>query len=107
MRTILTFIVALLIGAAGVYYYSQGQIKDLSSARAAIETELTDLKGKFEKAGADLAASVNKLTETEAVVAERSKAADDLQAKVTELEAKVAELEAALAAAKAATTTQQ
>jgi uncharacterized protein YlxW (UPF0749 family) len=102
LRTILTFIVALLIGAGGVYYYSQGQIKDLASARAAVETQLGDIKGQLEKAAADLTASVAKLTESEAAVAERSKTADELQAKVTELEAKVAELETALAAAKAA-----
>jgi hypothetical protein len=102
LRTILTFIVALLIGAGAVYYYSQGQIKDLASARAAVETQLGELKGQLEKAASDLTASVAKLTESEAAVAERSKTADELQAKVTELEAKVAELEAALAAAKAA-----
>jgi uncharacterized protein YlxW (UPF0749 family) len=102
LRTIITFIVALLIGAAGVYYYSQGQLKGLESAKAAVETQLGDMKTQLEKAATDLTASVAKLTESEAAVAERSKTAEDLQAKVTELEAKIVALEAELAAAKAA-----
>jgi cell division protein FtsL len=96
LRSIITALVALVIGAAGMYFYQQGAVAELRNAAAALQTQVTESKAAADAAAAEVA----KLQEAGKALEERAKMADMLQAKVTELEA-------ALAAAKAAVGTAQ
>lgn len=96
MRSIITALVALVIGAAGMYFYQQGAVSELRNAAAALQTQAAESKAAADAATAEVA----KLQEAGKALEERAKMADTLQAKVTELEA-------ALAAAKAAAGTAQ
>jgi uncharacterized protein HemX len=44
MKTIITTLVALVIGAGGMYFYQQGSMKQLQTAAAALETQLSEAK---------------------------------------------------------------
>ena len=96
MRSIITALVALVIGAAGMYFYQQGAISELRNAAAVLQTQAAESKAAADAATAEVA----KLQEASKALEEKANMADTLQAKVTELEA-------ALAAAKAAAGTAQ
>jgi hypothetical protein len=96
MRLIITALVALVIGAGGMYFYQQGAVSELRNAAATLQTQASDARAAADAATAEVAT----LQEAGKALEERASMADTLQAKVTELEA-------ALAAAKAATGTAQ
>jgi uncharacterized protein HemX len=112
MKTVITALVALVIGAGGMYFYQQGPMKQLQSAAAALETQVTEAKAaaeasvgevtKLQDAGKALEAEIaDTKAKAEGVAAEMSKALEEKTKELTALQAKVGELEAALAAAKA------
>ena len=95
MRSIITALVALVIGAAGMYFYQQGAVSELRNAAAALQTQAAQSKAVADAATAEVA----KLQETSKALEERAKMADTLQVKVTELEAALATAKAAAGAA--------
>ena len=44
MRSIITALVALVIGAAGMYFYQQGAVSELRNAAAALQTQAAQAK---------------------------------------------------------------
>jgi uncharacterized membrane protein (DUF106 family) len=96
MRSIINALVALVIGAAGMYFYQQGAVSELRNAAAALQTQASEARAAADAATAEVA----KLQQASKALEEKANMADALQAKVTELEA-------ALAAATAATGTAQ
>lgn len=112
MKTVITALVALVIGAGGMYFYQQGPMKQLQSAAATLETQITEARtaaeaaagevNKLQEAGKALEAELaDAKTKAEGAAAEMSKALEEKTQELTALQAKVGELEAALAAAKA------
>jgi hypothetical protein len=53
MKTVITALVALVIGAGGMYFYQQGSMKQLQTAAAALETQLSEAKTAAEAATGD------------------------------------------------------
>jgi uncharacterized protein HemX len=96
MKTVISALVALVVGAGGMYFYLQGPMKELQSSAATLQAQLAEAKTASEAS----AAEVTKLQEAGKALEEKASLADSLQAKVTELEA-------ALAAANASTGTAQ
>jgi uncharacterized protein HemX len=118
MKTVITALVALVIGAGGMYFYQQGSMKQMQAATAALETQLSEAKTaaeaatgevkKLQDAGKALEAEfADAKAKAEASAAEMTKALEQKVQDATALQAKVTELEAALAAAKSATGTTQ
>ena len=110
MKTVITALVALVIGAGGMYFYQQGSMKQLQTAAATLETQLTEAKTAAETATGELTKLQDAAKTAAAELADiKSKAeasAAAMEQKVQEataLQTKVTELEAALAAAKSAT----
>jgi Tfp pilus assembly protein PilN len=94
MKTVISALVALVVGAGGMYFYLQGPMKELQAGAATLQTQIAEAKSAAEAS----AAEVTKLQEAGKALEEKASLADSLQAKVTELEA-------ALAAASAKTGT--
>ena len=113
MKTAISALVALVIGAGGMYFYQQGAVKQLQSASVTLETQLSEAKSaadaaagevtKLQDAGKALSAELaDAKSKAESVAAEMAKTVEQKTQEATALQAKVTELEAALAAAKAA-----
>ncbi len=118
MKTAISALVALVIGAGGMYFYQQGSVKQLQSASAALETQLSEAKTaaeaaagevtKLQDAGKALQAELAEAkSKVESVAAEMAKSVEQKTQEATALQAKVTELEAALAAAKSASGSSQ
>jgi predicted nucleic acid-binding Zn-ribbon protein len=114
MKTAISALVALVIGAGGMYFYQQGSVKQLQSAAAALETQMSEAKSaaeaakgevtKLQDAGKALEAELaDAKAMAEASAADVAKAMEQKVQEATALQAKVAELEAAIAAAKSGT----
>ena len=111
MKTAISALVALVIGAGGMYFYQQGSVKQLRSASAALETQLSEAKTaveaaagevtKLQDAGKTLEAELaDAKAKAEAAAADMAKAMEQKVQEATALQAKVTELEAAVVAAK-------
>jgi len=50
MKTVITALVALIIGAGGTYFYQQASVKQLQAAAAALEIQLSEAKTAAEAA---------------------------------------------------------
>jgi chromosome segregation ATPase len=100
MKTVVSAVVGLVIGALATYFYMQGPLKTLQGSVAGLETQLTEAKAAAETA----AGEVTKLQEAgkalESQLGEAKTQAEAALGQVTTLQGKVTELEAALAAAK-------
>lgn len=118
MKTVITALVALVIGAGGMYFYQQGSMKQLQSAAAAVETQLAEAKmaaeasageiTKLQEAGKGMEAQLAEAaSKAEGIAAEMSKALEAKTQEVNALQAKVTELEATLTAAGTSTGTAQ
>ena len=118
MKTVISALVALVIGAGGMYFYQQGPMTQLKTAAATLETQLAEAKSaaeasagevtKLQEAGKSVAAELAEAkSKVEASAAELTKAMEQKAQEVTALQAKVTELEAALTAAKSGTGTTQ
>jgi septal ring factor EnvC (AmiA/AmiB activator) len=118
MKAIINVLVALVIGAGGMFLYQQGAMKELRTTAAALETRLSESKAKIDAS----AAEVTKLqdagktletqlaeakTQAEGAAAELTKSLEAKAQEATVLQAKISELEAALTAAKASSGTAQ
>ena len=99
MKTVITAIVALVIGAAGGYFYGQ---KDVSMMQGALDTanqsaemaeqKAADAAGALETAKEEAMASMKSLEDQLAAAKQQ---AEESMGKVSDLEARVQELEAA------------
>ena len=118
MKTVITALVALVIGAGGMYFYQQGSMKQLQTAAAALETQLSEAKTaaeaatgevtKLQEVGQSIAAELAEAkSKVETSAAELAKATEEKAQELMGLQAKVTELEAALAAAKSDSGTAQ
>jgi len=125
MKTVISALVALVIGAGGMYFYQQGPMTQLKAAAATLETQLAEAKSaaeasagevaKLQEAGksaaAELADAKSKLEASAAeltnAMEQKAKEIEQKAQEVTALQAKVTELEAALTAAKSAAGTAQ
>lgn len=114
MKTVVTALIALVIGAGGMYFYQQGSMKQLQSAAAALETQMSEAKSaaeaakgevtKLQDAGKALEAELaDAKAKAEASATDMAKAMEQKVQEATALQAKVTELEAAVAAAKSGT----
>jgi Tfp pilus assembly protein PilN len=86
MKTVISALVALVVGAGGMYFYLQGPMKELQAGAATLQTQIAEAKSAAEAS----AAEVTKLQEAGKALEEKAGLADSLQAKVTELEAALA-----------------
>lgn len=99
MKTLITAIVALVIGGAGGYFYAQNDVTTLQGALDVANESMETAKQKAEEAmGAltttkDEAATTIKSLEDELAAAKQH--AEESLAKVSDLETRVQELEAA------------
>ena len=91
MKTVISALVALVVGAGGMYVYLQGPMKELQTAATSLETQLAEAKTAAESSAAEIV----KLQEAGKALEEKANMAEALQAKVTELEAAVAAANAA------------
>jgi uncharacterized protein HemX len=111
MKTVITALVALVIGAGGMYFYQQGSMKQfqtqLTEAKTAAEAATGEVAKLQEAATAAAAELADVKSKAEASVAEMTKAMDQKVQEATALQSKVTELEAALTAAKSGTGTAQ
>ena len=116
MKTVITALIALIVGAGGMYFYQQGPMNQLQTTAAALETQLSEVKTSAEAAAGEIAKhqEAGKALEAElaamkakadGAAAEVSNAIEQKAQEVTALQVKVTELEAALAAAKASSGT--
>ena len=107
MKTIITALVALVIGAGGMYFYQQGSMKQLQTAAVALETQLSEAKTAAEAATGEVAKLQEAGKSIAAELAEAKSKAESSAAELANVQAKVTDLEAALAAAKAGSGTTQ
>ena len=118
MKTAISALVALVIGAGGMYLFEEGKLTNLQKSTSALEMQLSEAKTgaeasaaevtKLQEAGKALQAEISDAkTKSDAAVADLNNALAAKTQEVSTLQAKVTELEAALTAAKAATGTVQ
>ena len=118
MKAIIYALVALVIGAGGMYLYQQGAMKELRTTVATLETQLSEARAradanaaevtKLQDAGKALETqTAEAMAKAEGSVAELTKSLEAKAQEATMLQAKVSELEAALTAAKASSGTGQ
>ena len=50
MKSVITALVALVIGAAGMYFYQQGAVSELRKATAALQTQAAESKAAADAA---------------------------------------------------------
>ncbi len=113
MKTVISALIALVVGAGGMYAYQQGPMTALRTAAATLETQLAEAKSSAEAATAEVtklqeagksveAELADAKSKAEASAAELAKAMEQKGQELSALQAKVTELESALTAAKAA-----
>ena len=118
MKTAISALVALVIGASGMHLFVQGKLTTLQTSMSAVETQLSEAKAgaetsaaevtKLQEAGKALKAEISDAkTKSDAAMADLNNALAAKTQEVSTLQAKVTELESALTAAKAATGTVQ
>jgi peptidoglycan hydrolase CwlO-like protein len=95
MKTIISGLVGLVIGAGATYFYQQGPMTELMSRATALETQVTESKAMADAATAEVTGLQGKVTELTAMADEKTKMAEDLQAKIAEVEAELAAAKAA------------
>ena len=54
MKTIISALVALVVGAGGMYFYLQGPMKELQATAVTLETQLTEAKSAAESSAAEV-----------------------------------------------------
>ncbi|WP_075996720.1 hypothetical protein [Salaquimonas pukyongi] len=99
MKTVITAIVALVIGAAGGYFYAQNDVTTLQGALDAAKQSMESAKQKAEETMGELTASKEESATTiktlEDELAAAKQQAEESMSKVSDLEARIQELEAA------------
>ena len=92
MKTLITAIVALVIGAAGGYFYGQKDVTTLQGAIEAAEQKAADAAGALTAAKEEAMASMKTLEDQ---LTSAKQQAEESMGKISGLEARVQELEAA------------
>jgi peptidoglycan hydrolase CwlO-like protein len=95
MKTIISGLVGLVIGAGATYFYQQGPMTELMSRATALEAQVTESKTMADEASAEVTGLQGKIAELTALADEKTKMAADLQAKIAEIEAELATAKAA------------
>lgn len=79
-KTWIIAIIALIVGAAGGYFYTQGQVGELTEQASTLETQLTEATEKAQGAASEIAS-------LKADLEDKTKQIEDQSAKIVELEA--------------------
>ena len=79
-RTWIIAIIALIVGAAGGYFYTQGQVGELTEQASTFETQLTEATEEAQGAASEVES-------LKAELENKTKQIEDQSAKIVELEA--------------------
>lgn len=100
MKTVVTALIALVIGAGGMYFYQQGSMKQLQSAGAALEAQLSEAKTAVETVKGEVTKLQDAGKALEAELADAKTAAETAKGEIAKLQDECRALEAELADAK-------